>query len=390
LTKLGIVGGKLQGMEATYLAKKARIETMVLDRDGSAPALSIADEVSVTDVVHDRAKARKILADCDAVLPANENLETLTVLTEMFRTMDVPLIFDMNAYSISSSKTKSNEFMRKLGIPLPRGWPECGFPVVVKPSGESGSVGVTKATNSDELVAGMNRVRGMNDEAVVQEFLDGPSISVEVIADGEDAVPLVTTEIFLDSEYDCKMVGSPWEDGAEEVVKIVSDAGRRMAMELELHGIMDVEAIVSGGTPRILEIDARIPSQTPTAVLHSHGINMIGMLTEMVVNDRLLAPPEKKVRMAYYEHVAVEGRIMRSCGEGSFAEVRNPRIVRGLFGSDEMITDYEPEKESWRATIINTGATAHAAKTKREKVLRAIMSSEGIEGYVDSTPKGSS
>ncbi len=388
MTRLAIVGGKLQGMEVVYLAKKARIETVVLDKCGSAPALNLADEARAIDVVHDRAKARKIFADCDAVIPANENLETLTVLTEMFKTMDVPLIFDMNAYSISSSKTRSNEFMRGVGVPLPRMWPECGFPVVVKPSGESGSVGVTRATNSDELVAGMDRVRQLNDEIVVQEFLDGPSISVEVIADGEDAVPLVTTEIFLDDGYDCKMVESPWEDETEEVEKAISDAGRRMAIDLGLRGIMDVEAIVSGGVPRILEIDARIPSQTPAAVFHSHDINIISMLTDMAINGKLPSPPKERARTAYYEHVAVDGGIMRSSGEGSFAGVRSPRIVRGLFGSDEMITDYEPGKKNWRATIINTGATACDARIKREKVLQAIIDSEGIERYDDPSPEG--
>ncbi len=388
MTRLAIIGGKLQGMEAAYLAKKAGIKTMVVDRKASAPALALADEAVVLDVVRERDKAIHALADCDAILPANEDLETLSALTAMQSDSDVPLIFDLNAYSISSSKTRSNDFMHKSCVPLPRPWPECGFPVVVKPSEASGSHGVTRAVNTEQLLAGMDMVREMGQEAVLQEFLDGPSISVEIISNGVEAVSLVTTEIILDDAYDCKMVGSPWEGEDVTVVEKLAEAGRRMAQELHLKGIMDVEAIVSQGVPRILEIDARIPSQTPTAVYHSHGINMIDMLVRNAVEDRLEEPTIGEPRFAYYEHVAVDDGIMRSCGEGSFAEVQGPRIVPGLFGSDEMITDYEPGKKRWRATIINVAANRRDAQAKRQKVIRSIIDKEGILAYYDPAPEG--
>lgn len=38
---MGIVGGKLQGMEAVYLARRAGIRTLVIDRREDAPAVSI-------------------------------------------------------------------------------------------------------------------------------------------------------------------------------------------------------------------------------------------------------------------------------------------------------------------------------------------------------------
>ncbi len=388
MSRLAIVGGKLQGMEAAYLARKAGIRTVVLDRDPDAPALALADEPVLIDLMVERDEALKVLGDCDAILPANENLETLRTLTAMRDELGAPLVFDMNAYSISSSKSRSNDFMHRVGVPLPRPWPECGFPVVVKPSEASGSHGVTRALDAEQMQAGVDAIQGMGQEAVVQEFLDGPSISVEVISNGTEAVSLVTTEIVLDDVYDCKMVASPWYEGDEAVVGELAEAGRKMAMDLHLKGIMDVEAIVSNGVPRILEIDARIPSQTPAAVLHSHGINMIDMLVRNAVEGRLEQPPVREQRFAFYEHVAVDDGIMRSCGEGVFAEVRAPRIVSGLFGSDEMITDYAPGKTRWRATIMNSASTRSEAEAKRHKVLRSIIDQEGISAYIDPTPEG--
>ncbi|MDW5563868.1 MAG: 3-methylornithine--L-lysine ligase PylC [Methanomassiliicoccus sp.] len=388
MTTLGVVGGKLQGMEAAYLAKKAGMKVVVLDRDPKAPALALADEGVVIDTTMERKRTIDLLTDCDAVLPANENLDTLVGLTNMLSCTDVPLIFDIDAYLLSSSKIRSNQFMKRLGIPQPRTWPECGYPVVVKPSGGSGSDGVTRATDHRTMVSGVEKIEGRGDEVVIEEFLDGPSVSIEVIGDGTNFIPLVTTEVFLDDAYDCKMVGSPWEarDGGAEPVLI--DASRTMAQALGLRGIMDVEAIVVNGVPRVLEIDARIPSQTPTAVFHSHGINMVDMLVKMSLGEALEKPSRDGAKAAFYEHISVDDGIMRSCGEGRFAEVSRPRIVPGLFGSDEMITDYEPGKKSWRATIITSADDARAAREKRAKVIQDIINNEGISQYTDPQPEG--
>ena len=387
MTKLAIVGGKLQGMEVAYLARKASIETVVIDRDPMAPALSLADEAIILDTVEEPRVAANIFKDCDAVLPANEDLSTLKGLTEMLTQMDIPFIFDLNAYEVSSSKIKSNDFMKSLDIPMPKPWPECGFPVVVKPSGESGSMGVSRAKNALELVKAKEKVLAIAGEPVIQEFVEGPSISVEVIANGTDAVSLVTTQIFLDDEYDCKMVGSPWKNLDPRVEGVIDEASIRIAKELHLRGIMDVEAIVCRGSPKVLEIDARMPSQTPSAVLHSHGINMVSMLTDMVVFDKLDRPNMTTTRAAYYEHVAVDNGVMRSCGEGVFSEVNDPKVITGLFGSDEMITDYEPGKRSWRAAIVSSGSTVRSASLKRKHVLNSIMETENIVSYIDPKPE---
>ena len=50
------------------------------------------------------------------------------------------------------------------------------------------------------------------------------------------------------------------------VLAALDDAGVRIAEGLGLNGLMDVEVMVRDGQPKVLEIDARLPSQTPTAV----------------------------------------------------------------------------------------------------------------------------
>ncbi|MBI0584192.1 MAG: 3-methylornithine--L-lysine ligase PylC [Methanomassiliicoccus sp.] len=375
--KLGIVGGVLQGMEAAYLARKAGYQTVVFDRWDEAPAFSLADESIVLDVVKERKKAMRWLADCDAVLPANENMETLRMLDDMFRETEVPMLFDLKAYEISSSKVLSNQYMERQGVPMPGSWPECGYPVVVKPSGQSGSAGVIKATCDADLQRGIQKVRELNDEVIVQEFVEGPNISIEVIGNGSEAAPMVLTEVVLDNSYDCRMVKCPVDGITDEVSRSFSSDAQKLAEGISLRGIMDVEAIVKDGLPKVLEIDARIPSQTPAAVYHATGINLVERLVEALVEDKV-DPNCPRHGAAIYEHIAVDGNVLRFCGEGAFSEVRRPRIEPGLFGSDEMITDFEAGKKCWRATIICSGATPENAWARRTRCIHDLMEQNSL------------
>ena len=56
--RLLIVGGKLQGTEAAYLAAKAGWETVLVDRREAPPAAGLADVHVIADVTADEARTR--------------------------------------------------------------------------------------------------------------------------------------------------------------------------------------------------------------------------------------------------------------------------------------------------------------------------------------------
>ena len=97
------------------------------------------------------------------------------------------------------------------------------------------------------------------------------------------------------------------------------DVGRKIARGLNLRGIMDVEAIVSHGAPKVLEIDARMPSQTPSAVYQSSGLNMVQMVTHIFPSGPD-GPSGSRPRRWYptYEHLilSIDG-LLYSIGEDS-------------------------------------------------------------------------
>ena len=379
--RLAVVGGALQGMEAVYLARKAGYHVDVFDRDPGAPALSLCDEAHVTDPVRDP-EAGRMLDGYDFILPANENPELLDMLSGTV--CADRLLFDRQAYRVSSSKLESNMLMATLGVPMPEPWPECGFPAVVKPSSLSGSIGVTVAQDRDGLEKGVAAVASLGDEPVVQGFVSGMSVSVEVVGDGRDMRPYVTTEVCLDPGYDCKMVRCHPGILGEEDESVFRSIGGDIARSLGLRGLMDVEAILTPAGLRVLEIDARIPSQTPAAVLSATGINLLEELVRSAGGDWPRAEPEG--RASVYRHLMFSDGILRTTGEKEFSHVRHPHMEVGLFGSDEMITDYSEDADEWRATVIVSADTAEAAEERSDDVVRRMMDACSTDVFVDGHP----
>lgn len=383
--KIGIVGGALQGMEAVFLSSKAGFETLVIDRKEEAPAMSLCDYGEVVDVVADPITTKKLLMDCDAVIPACEEIDALVALNEMMKNAEIPFLFDLDSYRLSSSKERSNMMMEELKVPIPIPWPDCGFPAIVKPSSQSGSVGVSQVDDELEMDIALEKIRELNDVPIIQEFVSGKSVSIEVIGNGRSAKALQTTEVILDSNYDCKMVCCEPGIISEEDEKIFAEIGERMAEKMKLKALMDVEAIYTKKGLRVLEIDARIPSQTPAAVWAATDLN--------IMEELLFSAMEKETGVrsrnecSSYEHYVSDGCNLMTCGEKEFGKISKPRFEERFFGSDEAITDYYPGTNVWRATVICKGKTSSDVLHKRKEFIRNIMGDCGLEEYIDRSPE---
>lgn len=383
--RIAIVGGALQGMEAVLLSKAAGYETVVLDRKKGAPAMSLCDEPVNIDPTKDPDGALEVFRGCDAVIPACEEMDLLKVLDSLKSKMDAPLLFDLASYNISNSKNRSNEVMKSVGVPLPQPWPQCGFPAIVKPSSQSGSIGVTVAMNDEDMRKGLDIVKSLNDEPVIQEFVHGKSVSVEVIGNGKTAKGYITTEVCLDSNYDCKMVRCNPNIMTKDDCDLFAKIGKDVAEAIGLSALMDVEAILTPKGLRVLEIDARIPSQTPAAIEAATGVNLL----EELATTALGKPADRRPRegSSVYRHVYLRNGELRSSGEKEFGHVVSPRFAPGLFGSDNCITDYEPGKAEWHATLISKGRTEKEADEKADACIERILNECSIERFLDGTPE---
>jgi len=373
---VGIAGGNLQGVEATYLALKAGWTTLVVDRRPHVPASGLCDHFFQVDVTDEKALLRAFNG-VDFILPALENQSALNSLVRFSQKQGIPLAFDTDAYAISSSKVISDTLFQEKNIPAPLSWPRCEFPAMGKPDSDSGSHGITLFHNSGEYEGFLKKFGKQPD--VLQEYVEGPSYSMEVLGMSGTYAALQNTELFMDDVHDCCRVTAPVplsRELNEKFVQISLD----LARAVNLKGIMDVEVILHKGCLKVLEIDARLPSQTPTAVFHSTGINMVALLGDIFVHKTLNEPviPPYPAWVSY-EHVSVSDQGILCQGEHIMAIGEPLSLVKNLFGADEVITNYQEGKKTFVATLITTAPSAKDLEIKREAVFHAISKQIGVK-----------
>jgi pyrrolysine biosynthesis protein PylC len=368
---VGIVGGKLQGVEAAYLARKAGWEARVVDKTPRVPASDLADTFVQVDVTVEK-ELDCILGDVDFIIPALEDDNALRSLTRWSRSTGVPLAFDQEAYAVSSSKLKSALFFKEIGIPIPVAWPQCNFPVLAKPGTGSGSKGVRVFQDLDSLKTGFSPEFPPPDW-VLEEFLDGSQHSLEVVGRPGNYRVLQVTDLYVDQKYDCKRVIAP-SNLPSNLVADFEKLALTIAGALNLNGIMDVEVIFSRGEFKILEIDARLPSQTPTVVYWSTNQNMVGLLGDLYATPKGDFPPVgASSHGAVYEHIHVSGDRLKISGERIMTDGGSLNLLGDFFGADEAITNFEPNKDPWVATLIFCGENRHEACEKRNRSIAEIV-----------------
>ena len=255
---------------------------------------------------------------------------------------------------------------------MPQGWPKCGLPIVVKPSASSGSQGVSRLGTQQELDAFLRRAGSGLKHWVFQEYAEGPTYSIEVLGLAGHYAALQVTELGMDSHYDCNRVLAPAEI-PEPLDREIKEIALTIARRLDLKGIMDVEVIVSRGVPKVLEIDARLPSQTPTAVYESIGVNMLELLRDIFVTGMMPAIPETKApRGVVYEHISVSRNGLEFPGERIMGESDSLEMIPGFFGADVSVTNFNSSPFSWVATLITTAESRRQAWLKRQQVVENI------------------
>ncbi len=363
-----IIGGKLQGVEACYLAKKADFHVTLIDKNEECPARKLADDFHCLDVLKDDINA--VLTKCEMVIPAIEDRAILQKLEKICKANNIVFAHDSRVYDISSDKIKSDELFKKLEIKAPKTYPDAPFPLIVKPSGESGSKGVVRVRNKAQLDAVL---KNCTTPQVVQEFVKGHSFSVEVIGDGVNFYPLQITQIITDENYDCNRVLAGFElsdKSKNDMYNIANTLGKA----LNIHGVFDIETVLYKGEMYVLEIDARLPSQTPTTVFYSTGVNMVKELYKMLVQKIFELPPINEINCVVYEHILIneDEKSIKFLGENIMGTHGKLEILKDFHGADEAIVSELSEDSTRVATLIFSDEKWSEVWGKRNVTVQSI------------------
>ena len=371
---LGLLGGGLQGLEAALLARQAGWASFLADARPAPPAALLADGFRAGRLAAFR-DLDQVFRHCDLVLPACEDPETWALLAGWSGRGDAPPVaFDRPAWRLSRDKAASKRLFENLGAPAPLDYPRAGFPLIAKPVAASGSRGVHRLESPAELASFFPG--GAPDPAwVVEEFCLGPLYSIEITGRPGDYETWAVTRLFMDRNHDCRQVLCPAGLGREE-----EEEFRRLALRLAegagLTGLMDVEAILTPGGLKVLEIDARLPSQTPAAIYWATGENLLVRLAALF-GGPAQGPSSSRPRAAIYEQVAVVGGGLDSVGEHRLGRAGPLGYVEGFCGAELALTDWAHGASDWVAALITTGRDMAEVRERRREVLARLSRLSG-------------
>jgi pyrrolysine biosynthesis protein PylC len=190
----------------------------------------------------------------------------------------------------------------------------------------------------------------------------------------------------MDAGYDCKRVRAP-SDLSDTLREEFENISIKIANALSLKGLMDVEVICHQNTLKVLEIDARFPSQTPTAVYWSTGLNMFEMLATLFLSkSRIKENGPATQNGVIYEHISVSPHLIEVSGEHIMSVKDALHLEQDFFGADEAITNYATGRENWVATLIVSDTDRQAVWEKRNSVIADIQKRFKIDKVLDPVP----
>lgn len=137
------------------------------------------------------------------------------------------------------------------------------YPLIVKPSDRSGSLGVTKVLNREELNAAIERAISVSfkKEAMVEEFIEGREISVEFISYKGTHYPLqITDKVTTEAPYFVELEHhQPADFSAEEYENIYSITRKALdALGLTNGASHSEYKITKEGRIAVMEIGGRM------------------------------------------------------------------------------------------------------------------------------------
>ena len=303
MKKLLIIGASILQLPAIKRAKELGYYVAVIDYDPNAIGIPFADEyfnVSTIDVegVVKAAEGfkpdgimtlatdmpmRSIAAACEKLGLPGISFDTAVKSTDKGEMIKA---FEQNNvehpwYHIVSSVDELNSKTEKIT-----------YPCISKPTDNSGSRGVMLIHNEQELrdAVKYSSSNGRSGSVIVEEYMRGPEVSVEIIiVDGEPYVLQVTDKLTTGAPHFVEMGHSqPSRLGEENLTKIRDLAKRAVRAVGIKSGPAHVEIILTKDGPKMVELGARMGGDCITTHLVplSTGIDMIEATIKIACGEK--------------------------------------------------------------------------------------------------------
>ncbi len=257
---------------------------LATDIDLLAPAIQEVDRHFLVPKFTQSDYVPRLLEICEtervtAVFPLiDPDIPILAGAVEQFSAIGTRLaVVNSQAAEISADKWKTFDFFNQLNLPTPASWlpgqtptGKCQFPFFIKPRRGSAASDTFQVRNQEELEFFEQYVP----DPIIQEHLPGPEITSDVVCDFDGRVLAVV------SRQRIAVRGGEVVKGITVYDPEIDDACHKIVAALPGRGPITVQCMMKNGSPRFIEINARMGGGLPLAI--AAGVNIADLLLQVV------------------------------------------------------------------------------------------------------------
>ena len=344
----------------------------------------------------------------------------------------------MDSIDRAEDRERFDELLTAVDIPRPQGHTvfdtegaikaanSVGYPVMVRPSYVLGGRAMEIVYNDEELKYYMSSAVKASQEhpVLVDHYLQGTEVEVDAICDGKDVLlPGIMEHIERAGVHSGDSIAVyPPRTLSEHVIKTIIDYTNKLALGLEVHGMINIQYIVRDGQVYVIEVNPR-SSRTVPFLSKVTGISMVDVATKAAMGVSIREQGFKPGLRLFPDYYAVKAPVfsfnkmtdvditlgpeMKSTGEVMCVDYQYSRALykactaAGLNVPEEgailfTVADMDkPEAADIAAgfadlgyDILATGGTAQYLRERNIKVREAVKVSAGSPNILDDIKDG--
>ncbi len=300
-----------QGIEFDYCSvhsilalKKAGVETIIINNNPE----TVSTDFDTSDKLYfEPLTEEDVLSIVQKEKPDGVILQfggqTAIKLANFFSEMDIP-IYGTRPEQIDAAedREKFDALLESLGIKRPKGkgvWSvnegvdvakSLGYPVLVRPSYVLGGQGMEITMNEKQLTTYLENAfaKDTKNPVLIDRYLMGREIEVDAISDGTDVfIPGIMEHLERAGVHSGDSISIyPPQNLSEEIKEEIVSVTKKIAIALDVIGMVNIQFIEYKGTLNIIEVNPR-SSRTVPYISKVTGVPIIDIATKVMLGESL-------------------------------------------------------------------------------------------------------
>ena len=229
--------------------------------------------------------------------------QTAIKLTQFLAGKNIPILgTSAESIDIAEDRERFDALLEQFGIRRPRGMAvrtldeavaaaeELGYPVLLRPSYVIGGQNMTISRSKEKTVDYMTRILagGIENPVLVDQYLPGIELEVDVISDGQDVlIPGIMEHIERAGVHsgDSIAVYPPF-NLTEKFQEKICDISTKLALALGTKGLVNIQYLIFDNALYVIEVNPRA-SRTVPYISKVTGVPMVDLAARVMLGEPL-------------------------------------------------------------------------------------------------------